>query len=102
MDLYLIEPYNAYCKRKKPKSPLEIAEEEALYYWMLEEAIKQQRTQQDSVEHNLSQQVTQDIHIDEGCGAIVINILEIGTMFRMTEDQTMLRITENGIPRVLE
>ena len=102
MDFYLIEPYNAYCKKEKKKSLAEIIEEEALFYRMIEEAIKQQRTQQDSIEHNLSQQVTQQIHIDEGCGATVLNILGIVEIFLVSEDGLTPMLTENGVNRVLE
>jgi len=55
MNPYLIEPYNAYQKPEKKKHWMELAEEEALYHRMaqealIREALTAQMTQMDSVQ----------------------------------------------------
>jgi PKD repeat protein len=46
MNLYLIEPYNAYAPKGRKKHPMEIAEEEFIYYKMVEnEKLKLQEAQ---------------------------------------------------------
>jgi hypothetical protein len=107
MNFYLIEPYNPYCKTPRKKHPMEIAEEEALYYKMMQESLKQQQTQMDSIKHLLSQQITQQISIDEGVGAITVIqapgeiLFQVIEISRITENN-VIRITEDGICRILE
>jgi len=97
MNLFLIEPYNPYVKFPKKKTAWELAEEEALYYKIIEEALKQQQTQKDSVKHPLSQQITQTVAINEGVGG---NTGDFAT-YRMTEDNSF-RVTEDGSYRITE
>ena len=45
MDLHLIEPYNPYCRTHRKKHPMEIAEEEAIYYRIIQESLKKKQTE---------------------------------------------------------
>jgi hypothetical protein len=75
---FLIEPYNAYTSKPRKRHPLEIAEEEALFYRIvqeqqrqeqLRESLKQQQTQEDAISKPLTQQITQEMAIEHGAGA---------------------------------
>ena len=64
MNIYLIEPYNAYAPKGRKKHWMEIAEEEALYHRMAQDAILQesktaQMTQNDSVQDGQTSAATQ-------------------------------------------
>ena len=75
---YLIEPHFSQRSAVREKSLQEIIEEEELFYILmireqeqktLQEAIKQQQTQEDANKHVLSQQITQMVAIQAGAGA---------------------------------
>lgn len=107
MNFYLIEPYNAYQKSARKKHWTEIAEEESLYYKMIQESLNQddeqiQNSSAVGIENSTSTSENDSIIIESPIflsAEIQSNLFF--ALFDSVNDNIQM-ITEDGIQRILE